>query len=413
MFIHGAASGITVIALFALHVVTGRYLGAEQYGILSFGMAYAALFLAIFDPGIQQLTVRELSRDHAATSMYVAQAGAFKLMALPVVLLTAIAILTTILDSSLAIAVSTAMFMSMWLNSMKDSLRPVFIAHERFELNARILIFERVGLLAVVSAFCFFNLGLWGVVAAFLMWRIIDLGYAAYLVNKHLARLSFSVRFPLMKEIIIRAIPIGAFYLTNYVYNYLDTIMIGAMRESAEVGWYSAAYRLYEGLMIIPAVISGVFMPRISRAYSDDKISVTQLVRSGVGLALAAGLVCTTGLTLLGPWVIALFYGPDFMPSGATLVILGYGICFAFLVQFIQTALISINRQNVILWFALFGLVINAALNLYLIPRYGQIGAAWATVITLVVTALCLVSVAGFSWRKMAIREGRQQDKRL
>ena len=49
-------------------------------------------------------------------------------------------------------------------------------------------------------------------------------------------------------------IPIGVYYVTLNIYNYVDTLMISMMRDSTEVGWYSASYKVYEGLMIIPVI---------------------------------------------------------------------------------------------------------------------------------------------------------------
>jgi O-antigen/teichoic acid export membrane protein len=117
-------------------------------------------------------------------------------------------------------------------------------------------------------------------------------------MKKHLVTVKPLLDFPFLRRMLIQAIPIGAFYLTNYVYNYLDTIMIGAFRQAEEIGWYSAAYRLYEGFLIIPAVISSVLMPRIARAYKEDKHELGKLAQIGTGLAFSGGLICAFGITL-------------------------------------------------------------------------------------------------------------------
>ena len=391
--IQGSATAVSAIALFALHATAGRYLGAEEYGFLSFCIAFAGMFVPAFDPGISELAVREVARDHSIASDYVAQAYTFKFVAAPLLFLSASTILYLMLDSRVEIVIGIAMFFSMWLNSLKGALWPIFIAYERFDLNARILIFERIGLLLMVVIVSLLGLGLLGVVGAFLIWRTADLVYTTRLCNRKLVKVAYSADLSSIKTLIIHALPIGAFQITSGIYNYLDTIMIGSMRPAIEVGWYSAAYRLYEGFFLASVVVASVLMPRLSRAYAQRLPTLTSLGAKGLALLIVLGLVCTVGIWLFANQVILLFYGQEFYVSSETLCVLSYGLPLAFIVHFLQTLLISIDRPNHILVLALIGLLFNAALNLYLIPRHGQLGAAWATVASTLFLALCLFIV--------------------
>jgi O-antigen/teichoic acid export membrane protein len=405
--IHGAASAVGAIALFALHAVAGRLLGVEEYGILSFGIAFSAMFLPAFDPGIGELTIRELARDRAAASRYISQAYIYRVLAAPPLFLIALGILYVLLDSNRSIIVGVAMFASMWVHLLRDTLQPVYVAFERFDLNAQILLFDRLGLLVAVAAVSATEWGLQGVVIAFLCWRVADLAYAAWLCNRKLVKLVYTPDLAFLKTMLVQALPIGTFYLTSSIYNYLDTIMIGVMRAHEEVGWYSAAYRLYEGFFLVSGVVGSVFMPRLSKAYAEKAPSLIALGVKGIGLLAASGLGCMIGIWMLSRPVVLLFYGGEFDVSATTLRVLSLGLPLAFIVHFLQTLLISTDRPKQMAILAVAGLVFNAALNYYLIPIYGHIGAAWATVASTLFVAFFLSLVA-----VVAAREYHRQTRR-
>ena len=155
------------------------------------------------------------------------------------------------------------------------------------------------------------------------------------------------------------------------------------------------------------SVVSSVFMPRLSRAYAQKRPSLMALAAKGGGLLVILGIVCTAGIWLFAAPVIELFYGQDFDASSQTLRILSYGLPLAFVAYLLQTLLISTDKPTRAFIVALIGLLFNGALNFYLIPRYGQEGAAWTTVISIVFVVICLLVVVG------AGEYRKQVDKRV
>jgi O-antigen/teichoic acid export membrane protein len=71
-----------------------------------------------------------------------------------------------------------------------------------------------------------------------------------------------------------------------------------------------------------------------------------------------------------------------FPQSAAALRILAVAIVFMFVDNTFPTVLNAIDRQKMFAYVALSGLAINLVLNIILIPKFGYIGASWATVAT-------------------------------
>jgi O-antigen/teichoic acid export membrane protein len=99
-------------------------------------------------------------------------------------------------------------------------------------------------------------------------------------------------------------------------------------------------------------------------------------------------ILCTAGVgavivaMLLAPVAVATVGGKEFVPAVDSLRILSLAVFPIWLLVLAEHTLIAMERQTALVWTAVGGLVLNVSLNLVLIPRLGQEGAAWATVLT-------------------------------
>lgn len=379
--VHGIASGGTVVLLFVLHIIAARFMGAEDYGRFSFAMAFAMLFAPILGPGFYQLLIREIARDKGSTSKYLSHALSWKLAAAPVAFLLIYLSVNVIHDTPRTLQTVYLMAIATILHSFKNTFTPALLAHERFTLNGISLILERIALLVFSSIVLLSGGGLIGVCWTFIAVRTIDLAIIAALVWHKIVHFGVGRNVQFTKQLFLAAIPIGAFQITLGFYNYVDTVMISGLRNPAEVGWYGAAYKLYEGLMILPVIIGTVVMPRISRLHIEDRNAFARLSRSGLQYVFLVALATAANGIIFADKMIIFFFGSDFASSIVAIEILFVGIVFAFTINFLQTLLISADRQNLVFHVAVAGLIMNVLLNAVLIPSFGYIGAAVATVL--------------------------------
>jgi len=237
----------------------------------------------------------------------------------------------------------------------------------------------------------------------FVIVRIIDLAIIAIIVQSRVCNISLGLDFSFAKRMVTNAIPIGAFYMTINAYNYIDTIMLSVISGNQEVGLYSASYKIYEGPVLIPAIIGTVFMPPLARLFIENKNEFMSLFEDGLKYIIIAAIIVGINGILLSEPIILLTFGEQFIDSVNTLKILLAGMVFVFTIYFLQTVMISIDMQKILLYISLLGLAMNVIVNLILIPSYGQIGAAIATISVegLICIILCVVihhSVAKLNW---------------
>ncbi|TDU73398.1 O-antigen/teichoic acid export membrane protein [Prosthecobacter fusiformis] len=184
----------------------------------------------------------------------------------------------------------------------------------------------------------------------------------------------------------------------------VDQLMIYHLRGAAEAGVYAAATRLSEIVYAVGPLMIMTFMPVLARSFQKDPFKYQRQCAwlfGGLSL-LAYGSILFWWA--LGPWVVQVLYGDAF--EQASMILFVHGIAaLPYLHGELRSALLVIERKT--LWSvrcAAAGLLINVLLNLWLIPRHGAVGAAWATAIAY--TLVWLVA----SWVVPALRSiGSQQ----
>lgn len=361
-------------------MVAARYLGVDDFGKLSFAIALVTLLAPILDPGIYYLQIREVARKLDKASQYLSHSLSWKILCSPIFFGVIFIIVHTMNKSPQALTIVYLMAISQILVSIKDSFRSTLIAYELFSLDALSLAIERFSLLIFVTLALTNSEQLVWVGLTFVIVRIFDLAVIAMIVQSKICRISLGFDLSFAKNMVVSAIPIGAFYMTVSAYNYIDTIMLSIISGDNEVGLYSASYKIYEGPVLIPAIIGTVFMPPLARLFIENKGEFLSLFEKGLKyIIIVAILVGINGILLSDP-VILLTFGDMYQGSAYSLKILLAGMAFVFTIHFLQTVMISIDMQKAVLYVSLFGLLMNVVVNLILIPAYGYIGAAIATI---------------------------------
>jgi O-antigen/teichoic acid export membrane protein len=293
------------------------------------------------------------------------------------------------------------------LRSIKDGLRAPLLAEERFDLEALSVTLERFCLLLAGAGVLWSGGGLLGLCAAFVAVRSLDVLVLAILVDRSTCPVRLGFEMGKLRSMILAAAPIGLFYATLTLYNYVDTVMIKALQGDVQVGLYNAAYRIYEGALMLPSVVSMVLMPRLSvaahaMAGGQASEAFRALLARGIKYAAVLGSVIGAfGLAVARP-IMELSFGEAYQGASPALFVLMLGLAPVFALNMVQTVLITLDRQRTLVIAALCGLLLNAALNWLLIPIYGFVAAASVTVG--VETAVLLALLAGLRrWAGVAV----------
>jgi O-antigen/teichoic acid export membrane protein len=166
------------------------------------------------------------------------------------------------------------------------------------------------------------------------------------------------------------------------IYDHIDVVMIYLIRNEKEVGWYGAARKIFEGLWLIPNILTEAVYPELSARHLVSRELVFKLFNKSFKYMLTVSMLVTIGTVIIAPPLIRVVFTPEYRNATVVLMLFGVAVLPSYLRYLFGTTLIAINQQKKEMWMAATRSVVNVTANLALIPFYGYIGATIATVLT-------------------------------
>ncbi len=364
-------------------VWVARYLGVQQYGLFSYAYAFVTLFGPIANLGLDNLVIRDIVSNPSCKEEILGTTFRLKLLGGVGSLLLAVSCIFWFRQDDpvtlglVAIFATIGIFQAfdtidLWFKSQVQSKYTVIAKNTAFFLVTLVkvaLILIQAPLLAFAWV-KFLELGL-GAVGLVIVYKL--KGFSIWLW-----RWSFSAARDLLKE----SWPMIFSGFAIMIYMRIDQIMLGQMAGDAAVGIYSAATRISEVWYFIPGAISSSVSPSIYAAKQTSESlyyrRIGQLNRLLTMLSLAIALP----MTFLSGTIITTLFGNDYAAAGSVLAIHIWASLFVFMGVATSSWFIAEGLSQVGMYKTVIGGISNVLLNLFLIPAYGAIGAAIATVIS-------------------------------
>jgi O-antigen/teichoic acid export membrane protein len=181
-------------------------------------------------------------------------------------------------------------------------------------------------------------------------------------------------------SILRRALPIGASELVWAVKIYAATLLLGATAGGSEVGWFSAAHRLVVSAHTFVWLYFFNLLPSLARCSQGSLVALHSLVRRSIQMSACVALFLGIVATAFAEPVIALIYGPQYHEAVAILRVLIWLIPLALISGHYHYTLVAYDKQQLQFLSMACGAGANVLLNLFLVPTYGGVGAAWALI---------------------------------
>ena len=251
-------------------------------------------------------------------------------------------------------------------------------------------IFEPVLRILGVVLFFFMGFELMGVMFAYVLVGVLAVLLAFYYLKKVFPELTDCSIRPIYetKKIFAFSWPLLFTYLLGPLLLWTDTIVLGLLRNTEEVGIYGAAQRTGLLASIVISSFIALFAPTIADLFNREKISDLNSLLKGVSKwVFAINLPLCVWLILFSKFILNLF-GPDFSIGSHALVILVLGWIVHSSMGLLGIVLTMSGRSKLHLINTSSLLLINVLLNFYLIPKWGMAGAALATAASLTLVDL-------------------------
>ena len=383
-----AVVGVVVLAVMA------RSLGPAGYGLYAFAAAIVGFFSLLGANGLDGLVVREIVRDPAREQQLLAAAFGLRLAGAAGALVSSLvavrvagptgdaALLTLLLGLSYAFIVfDTA---DLWLQARVLS-RVMVIGK-----GLSFLLFAMVRLLlalneAPVEWFALAALGESALGAALLLAGARRAGLETRWLRPTLAALPALLRegWPACLAVVMIA-----------ARSRIDQILLGRLAGFDETAAYAIAMRFSELWLVVPGTLMASLFPAIVRARESDPAAYRRRLQTLCDALVWIAALAAILVTVVGPALLEGLFGVAFARAGQVVVVLFWWAAWVFFATARTRWLVADGRIMPILAVEALGLVTAVVANLALVPTYAALGAAYAAVVSAILSNL---AVAVFS----------------
>jgi O-antigen/teichoic acid export membrane protein len=368
---------------FVATVSIARYLPVETFGRYVLVLATIELFRQVADFGIDYIAVRRLARDPGAGVLR----PALRLkLAMSLVAVACAEVFALAMGYGpqfmgyLALA-SLALLFSATASTLATSFQATLSMRRLVPVNAT----ANLLMLALVWAGILFHVSVAGFLLAAALAEAYGLALTFLLLRRagHRAQRVAPVWVP-ARGLLAEAAPLGLASVLVMMYFRLDTIVLSKVAGETEVGRYGAIFRLTEGSLALAAGLAATFLPLLSTylANPDSRQRGLELYERGFNVLLASSVLLASTITLLAGPIMRLLYGAPYADAAPGLAVLIWSTVFMSLNMMQTSAFVALGRQRALFGVTIVNLLINVALIVTLIPRFGLLGACAATVVT-------------------------------
>ena len=376
---------INQVAGFLLVVYASRRLGVEDFGKYSFVVALYLVFELISFFGLQNFLPREIGRRRDDAGKYFVHAAALVggvALLLVAVMNGAAAAYGLARDTYVAAVIASVGLVPASLGAAAES---TFIGIERAEFITLLTFVKRT--LVTAASIWVLWLG-YGVVALLVVRAAVEFVSAGFSVplclwQTRAGRVRLDGAF--LRQLLRGAAPFAGLAVLASVYWRLDVLLLQRLVGAAEVGIYSASYRLMFLLTLVPESFMNAVYPNLARAWREDRPQFVRLAERSLRYLIAFALPAAVGAYVLAGPVVLLIYEVNFARSVAVFSILIFAVVPIYINNVFYRALFAAEQQIKSVLILVVNIVVMAAAGIWLIPRWGAAGAAAALLISLAV----------------------------
>lgn len=393
------------IILYLLRLVLARALTPAEYGLIFLGLSLINILMTLVILGLGGGIQRYVPYYRVKKDMVRVKGVIISSLNISFPISILVFLILFLFSEQISVFVFNEPLLSPVIRIFSFIL-PFFVIYSVF--NSALLGFKKVKynvlswfigrpLSTLLALFIFMLLG-FGLVGAAISY-LLGFGISAILAFLFMERKVFPVvrskikAVPMKRKLLAFSIPLIIFGMLWDITTRIDTVMIGILKTSFDVGVYQTAIPTSQFLFVIPRALSVLFLPLISELFSKNKTKdIGTIYKTVYKWIFYINLPLCLVFIMYPNAVINILFGSEYIGAGNSLRILSIGY-FIFSISMLSGGMINLfEKTKYHVLNAGLSLFIGVSLNYLLIPVYGIDGAAIATMITFVIYAILVIS---------------------
>ena len=362
-------------------MLTARYLGPSNYGLIGYASSVVAFTVPIMQLGLRSTLVQEFLDNPKKEGQIIGTSLVMNIVS-AVACMISVSIFVLIVNAGETETFIVCLFYSFTL---------IFQAIEMIQYWFQYKLLSKYPSVAMLCAYFIVSLYkiylfataksvYWFVLSYSLEYAII--GIALIVIYKKSQKQKFSFSFELAKKMFSRS----KYYIVSTmmvtIFAHIDHIMIKLMVSETENGFYSAAVTCAGMANFVYAAIIDSARPVILGSKKDSVKKFENNVSKLYSVIIYMGLLESIFFTVFSELIVFVLYGQDYSSTAPMLRIVIWYVAFSYMGTVRNIWILAQEKQKWLWIINLSGALMNIALNAVMIPIWGGCGAALASVLT-------------------------------
>lgn len=366
---------IRIVVGFIFLGLISREVGVSNFGVLSFAQTTATMLLCITNLGFDNVLINEFSKNQKNEKVIFSTALISR-----VVVSIAFVLMSFIVIASYSMPTTLKWVYVISIVSLVFQSQTTWFSF--YQAKSKSLVITKLSLLSLIISTVFKSYLLY--INSDIFWFSVSytfdfaIAFIIIFISSQRSLSLFSLylfRFNVLIDLLKKSWPIIASSVLVVMYTRLDQIMIMKMMGPESVGLYNVAVKIAESYIFVPAALTTSLYPLVSNQLNAKNI------RFYFDLVVTSSVLCGIITLVACFWMVPLLFGKAYTDSLNILSITLFSSMFAVIGGAVTNVMIIINLTYMRLVRAVIGLLINFVLNLIMIPQYGVLGAAFASLI--------------------------------
>ncbi len=369
------------IGFFVIIYLT-RYLGPENFGLLSYSQSFVGVFTAFATLGIDVILVRELINNKQSNDTLIGTAIVMKLIA-SVIAIVIIVTINFFIEDKEAVILTDIIAFTLLFQSI-NTLDTYFQANVISKFSAIVNFVAFIISSSIKLGLIFFEMELVYFAYSLLFDSlIIALGYLYIYIKQNRSLIQLKYEQKIANYFIKSGWPLMMVALAAFLYTRTDQVMLKYLVGSEAVGNYAAAIKVSELFYFIPLLIAQSLFPKIVEMKQKSEEEYLNFLEKIYKLLVWSTVPVALGIFIFSDFIVSTLYGEQYKYASEVLSILAFAIIFN-AIGIVTTKVLYVEHyEKKYLYRSILGMFVNIGLNFYFIPIYGIKGAAISTMITL------------------------------
>ena len=350
---------------YLLNIYIARVFSTDDYGLINYAASLIAFFTSVGTLGFSGIIIKSFSEDEKNTGKYLGSAiGARLMFSVGAIVLLQVIVRTA--NSEDAMLPTIVFYQSI---SILFGAFDLIVYWFRYKYEA-----QRV---AVLKLAAFFVSAAWRIVVVAVFRILLAVSFRK---NYPEHRFRFSART--VRDLLLISYPFITSEILSTIYGQTDKIMLKSMMNNEAVAMYSVALTLAGAISIIPQALIEGFRPDILKYRATDPAQYHRRLKQLYASVFWICIAYCIAITVLAKWIILILYGEKYLGAVPALSLVVWYTTFSYFGSINNIYMVAENKAKWVQITTLVGALTNVCLNFLLIPRFGVVGAAGASLLT-------------------------------